>query len=193
MFMVAAMTDHVTGIVEQRASFEQHARFRRQMVNGLQLIKKQDAKLAHVFGVTLIVFQAACEAARANQELTRRGAVAMRLLARKSLARDFLKQPFANADAGDREGAQVEVAAEGDKSDRRDGHDVGTVAAHRVGLHALADIAAQDVVETLPQEGELQSRNAVLARTWCNGHERFRVAAKRDSNAFAEVWPRRQA
>src|SRR5260370_29345824 len=127
--MVAAMTDHVTGIVEQRASFEQHARFRRQMVNGLQLIKKQDAKLAHVFGVTLIVFQAACEAARANQELTRGGAVAMRLLARKSLARDFLKQPFANADAGDREGAQVEVAAGGGKRNRGECAYIATSAA----------------------------------------------------------------
>src|SRR5258708_12375725 len=96
----------------------------------------------------------------------------MRLVAGKSLARDFLKQPFANADAGDREGAQVEVAAEGDKSDRRDGHDVGTVAAHRVGLHALADIAAQDVVETLPQEGELQSPTAVLPRTWSHAPHR---------------------
>src|ERR1700687_2098837 len=133
------------------------------MMNSLQFIKKQDAQLPHVFGVTLIVLQAAREAARANEELTRGSAVTMGLFARKGLARNFLKHSFANADAGDRKGAQVEVAAERDKGDCRDAHHVGAVAAHGVGLHALADIAAQDVIEPLTQERKLQSGHAVLA------------------------------
>jgi hypothetical protein len=37
------------------------------MMYGLQLIKKLDAQLANMFGVALIVFQAACEAARADK------------------------------------------------------------------------------------------------------------------------------
>src|SRR3984893_10883633 len=100
VLVVSAMADHVTGIVEQRACFQQHPRFRGQMMNWLQLIKKQDAQLPHVLGVTLIVLQAARKAARADKELTRGSAVAMRLLAGKRLARDFLKYSFANADAG---------------------------------------------------------------------------------------------
>src|ERR1700732_1996533 len=122
------------------------------MMNWLQLLKKQDAQLPHVLVVTLIVFQAAREAARANKELTRSSAVAMRLLPGKRLARDFLKYSFANADAGGCKAAQVKIAPERNKGDCRDAHDVGAVAAHRVGLHALAHIAAQDVIEPLTQE-----------------------------------------
>src|SRR6202011_2565677 len=124
VLVVAAMADHVAGIVEQRAGFEQDARFRGQMVNRLQLVKKQDAQLAHVLGVTLIVLHAAREAARADKKLTRGCIVTVRFLARKSFAGDFLKQSFANADARDREGAKVEIAAEGDEGDGRDGHDI---------------------------------------------------------------------
>ncbi len=79
VFMVAAVADHVAGIVEQSAGFEQDTRFGGQMVNRLQLVKKQDAQLADMLGVTLIVLHAAREAARANEELARGSAVAVRL------------------------------------------------------------------------------------------------------------------
>jgi len=46
VLVVPAMADHVSGIVEQRSGFEQDARFRRQMMHWLQLVKKQDAQLA---------------------------------------------------------------------------------------------------------------------------------------------------
>src|ERR1700719_3290910 len=103
VLVVPAMADHLWGIVMQRAGLEQQARFRWQMMNRLQLIEEQNAELPHVLGVTLIVFHAAREAARADEELTRGCIVAMRLLAREGVARDFLEQPFTNADAGNRE------------------------------------------------------------------------------------------
>ena len=53
-------------------------------------------KLADVFGVRLVVFQAAREAARSYQELASCGIVAMRLLAGKGLARNLLQQSFAS-------------------------------------------------------------------------------------------------
>ena len=64
----------------------------------------------------------------------------MRLLAGKGLARNLLQQSFANADAGNREGPQIQIAAERDEGDRGDAHDIGAVAAHGVGLHAFADV-----------------------------------------------------
>ena len=65
MFVMAAMADHVTDVVQHRRRFEQYARVRRQMMDGLQLIEKQDAEFAHVFGVLLVVFQASRESASA--------------------------------------------------------------------------------------------------------------------------------
>src|SRR5260370_38271298 len=98
-------------------------------MNRLQFIEKQNAQLAHVFGVTLVVFQAAREAACPDEELSRGCIVTMRLLARERLARDFLKQSFANADARNREGAKIQIAAERNEGNRRDPHDVGAVPA----------------------------------------------------------------
>src|SRR5260370_39035083 len=126
-------------------------------MNRLQFIEKQNAQFAHVLGVTLIVFQAPREAACSDEKLPRCCIVAMRLLARESLARTFLKQSFANADARNREGAKVKIPAQRDKGDRRDAHDVGAVSAHGIRLHALSNIAAQDVIETLAQQRQLQS------------------------------------
>src|SRR5258708_34844309 len=58
VLVMPAMADHVTGIVKQRAGFEEHARFRGQMMHWLQLIEEQNAELPYVLGVTLIVFHA---------------------------------------------------------------------------------------------------------------------------------------
>src|SRR5260221_13087356 len=113
------MTDHMTCIVKQRAGLEEHARFRGQMMNRLQLIEEQNAELPHVLGVTLIVFHAAREAARADEQLTSGCIVAMRLLAREGLARDFLEQPFTDSDARNPETPQMELAADRDKRNRR--------------------------------------------------------------------------
>ena len=55
--------------------------------------------------VGLIILEAACEAARSDQELAEPRVVTMRLFAGKGFAGDFLQQTFANADARNREGA----------------------------------------------------------------------------------------
>src|ERR1700758_443477 len=65
MLMVAAMTDHVPDVVQQSGSFEQHARLRGQMVHWLQLVEEDDAELADVLGMLLIILQPACKTAGA--------------------------------------------------------------------------------------------------------------------------------
>ena len=69
------------------------------MMHRLQLIEEQNAQLADVLGVRLIVFQPPCESASAGQNLTFGGVVAMRFFARKRVARNFLQQAFADPDA----------------------------------------------------------------------------------------------
>src|ERR1700688_3491288 len=67
VLVVPAVADHVPSVVEERSRFQEHARFRGQMMNRLQLIKKLDAQLAHVFGMPLIIFKSAGEATRADE------------------------------------------------------------------------------------------------------------------------------
>src|SRR5690349_3876923 len=102
VLVMAFVTDGVADVMEQSSSFEEHARFRRKMVHGLQLIEKLQAKFADVFGVALIVFEAARETARSEQKLARGFGIAMRLFAREAVSRDFVQQTFANADGGNR-------------------------------------------------------------------------------------------
>jgi len=71
------------------------------MVERLEMIEEKDGKFADVFGVALIVFEAASEAAGADEHLAGLGVVAVRLLAREGVAGDFLENAFADADGGD--------------------------------------------------------------------------------------------
>src|SRR3984893_17858454 len=98
----------------------------------LELIEQQDTELAHVFRVRLIVFQAPRKAARSYQKLPGRCVIAMRLLTRKRLAGNLLQQAFPDPNAGNREAAQIQIAAEGNEGNRRDSQYVGAIAAHAV-------------------------------------------------------------
>src|SRR5258708_8438516 len=100
------------------------------MMNRLHHIEEQTAELPHVLGVTLIVFHAACEAARADEQLTSGCIVAMRLLAREGLTRDFLEQSFTDADARNPETAQIETTPDRDNPDRRAPHHVAPLPPH---------------------------------------------------------------
>src|SRR5450755_817185 len=142
------------------------------MMSRLELVEEEDAELADVLGMRLVVSQAAGETARAHQELPSCGIVAMRLFSRKGFAGDLLEQAFANADAGDAESAQIQVAAEGDEGDGGNAHDVGAIAAHRVGLHALAHVPLQNGGQTLAQERKLYGEDTVFARAGGNRGER---------------------
>src|SRR5258708_20954489 len=73
VLVVPAMADHVAGIVTQRAGLEEHARFRGQMMNRLQLIEDQNPELPHALGVTLLVFHPPREASRPTDQLTGAG------------------------------------------------------------------------------------------------------------------------
>jgi len=88
-------------VVKERAGFEFYASLRWQMMQRLEVIEEHDAEFADVFGVALIVIEAAGEAARADNHLPGFGVVAVRLLAREGVAGDFLENAFADADGGD--------------------------------------------------------------------------------------------
>src|SRR5271163_194415 len=64
MLVMPAMADHVPYVVQKRASFQQHPRLCRQMMYGLQLVEEQNAQLADMLGMRLIVFQTPRKAAR---------------------------------------------------------------------------------------------------------------------------------
>jgi hypothetical protein len=147
VLVMAAMGDAMTDVVKEGSGFEFDASLRGEMVERLEVIEEHDAEFANMFGVTLVVFETAGEAARANDHLTGFGGVAVRFLAGEGFAGDFLEDAFADADGGDKELTDVEVAAEDDEDDGGDAHDVGAVAANAVRFHALADIAFEDVGE----------------------------------------------
>jgi len=133
-----------------------------------------------VFGVALIVFEAAGKAARADDHLAGFGVVAMRLFAGEGFAGDFLEDAFADADGGDEELTDVEVTAEDDKDDGGDAHDVGAVAADTVGFHAFADIAFEDVREAFAEERDVKGGETFATRAGRNVRESFGVAAEGD-------------
>ena len=120
VLVMAAVADAVTDVVEQGPGFELHARLRRQMVQRLQVVEKHQAKLPNVLRVSLIIVKAAGKAPRADEELPGLGIVAMRFLARKGFAGDFLEQSLANTNGGNDELADIEVAGQDRKNNRGD-------------------------------------------------------------------------
>ncbi len=131
----------------------------------LQLIKKHEAEFADVLGVLLVILEAATKAAGAEEQLSGLDVVAMRFLAGKGIAGNLLKETFADTDGGDKEVADVQIAAESDEDDGGNAHDIGAVAANAVGLHAVAKIAFQDIGEAFAQKRNFQSWEAFATRT----------------------------
>jgi len=115
------------------------------VVHRLKLIEQHEAEFADVFGVLLVVLQAAAEIPRREQHAAGFRIVAMRLLAREGFIRGLQQQSLANAHAGDHEAPDIEVARDSEENDGGDGHDVGAVAAHAIGLHAIAQVALQNI------------------------------------------------
>jgi hypothetical protein len=100
VLVVAAMSDAMADVVKERAGFELDAGLSREMMKRLEMIEEHDAEFTDVLGVALVVFEAAGEAARADEHLARFGAVTVRLLAGESVAGNFLDDAFADADGG---------------------------------------------------------------------------------------------
>ena len=100
---------------------------------------------------------------------------------------NFLEDAFANADGGDGHAADVEVTAHGEQGDGGDTHDVGTIAAHAVVLHAFADAEFQNIGQAIAQKRKLQHGQTVFARAGSDGCESFGVASEGDGNLLAEV------
>ena len=140
-----------------------------------------------MFGVALIVFEAAAKATCAEEHLARGSVVAVRFFSRKGLASNLLQKAFANTDSGNGERTNIEIAAERGKDDGGDAHNVGAVAPHAVGFHTLADVATENVGKALAKERQLQSRQPVTPRTWCNVCEGFGVSAQRDRDLIGKV------
>ena len=134
-------------------------------MHGLQLVKKLKAQFANMFRMLLIVFKPARKAARSHKQLASGAIITMRFLAGKSLVRDFLEKAFADADSRDRKEPQIQIAPQREKRDGGDAHDVGAVAAHPVGLHALTRVALENVRQTFAQERKLDGLEAVFTRT----------------------------
>lgn len=147
VLVMTAVTDAVAEVVKKSACFQLNARLNRQVVDRLQLIEEHQAEFADMLRVALIVFQAAAEAARGNEHLTCIGAVAVRFLPGECVPRNFLQQAFSKADARNCEQTNIEVAAQGKKDEGGNRHDIGTISANAVSLHALADVKLQKVGE----------------------------------------------
>jgi len=100
MFVVAAMADAMANVMKERAGFEFDASLRREVMERLQVIEEHEAEFADMLGVAHIVFEAAREAASAEEHLARLGVVAMRFLEGEGFAGNFLEDAFADADGG---------------------------------------------------------------------------------------------
>src|ERR1700675_4184377 len=145
MLVVAVMADGVADIMQQGAGFEQHAVLSGKMMRGLQTIEKKNAEFTDMFGVGLVAIQTAREGPGAGNDLAGRSVVAVRFFARESFVGDFLQDAFAKANGGNGHAADIDITAESEERDGGNAHDVSTVAANGVRLHALADTAPQDV------------------------------------------------
>jgi len=111
----------------------------------------------------------------------------VRFLAGEGVAGDFLEDAFANADGGDEEVVNVEIAAEDDEDDGGDAHDVGAIAADAVGFHALAEVAFEDVGESLAQERNVERGKAFAARAGSYVGKSFGVSAESDGELVGEI------
>src|SRR5208337_3915967 len=152
------------------------------MMNRLQLIEEHQAEFADVLGVLLIVNHAAGKTASAEKHLAGLDAVAVRLLAGKGFVSNFLGDAFAYAHGRDQELADIEVAAEDHEDDGGNAHDIGAVAAHSVGLHALAKIALQDIGQALAQKRNIKGWETFPAGARSDAGERFGVSAQGHGN-----------
>lgn len=187
VLVVTAVADAMTDVMEKRASFELDASLNGEMVDGLELIEEHEAEFADMLGMALIVIETAAKAARGDEDLAGFGAVAMRFLTGEGVAGNFLEKAFAESDAGNDKGADIEVTREGDENKRGHGHDVGTVAADAVGLHALSDIALEKLGEPLAKQRDFEAGKAVETRAGGDVGEGFSVAAKRHGDGVREI------
>ncbi len=140
-----------------------------------------------MLGVLLIVFEAAAKAASGEKHLAGLRIVAMRFLAREGFARDFIEESFADADTGNHEAANVQIAAEDEKYDGGDTHDVGAIAANSEDFHAIAEIALEKIRKALAEERKFKRGETVLARAGRDIGEGFGVAAESDGNFIGEI------
>src|ERR1700719_2980973 len=115
------------------------------MMHRLQSVEEENAQFTDMLGMSLVAIQTPREGPGAGDDLARRSIVAVRFFSRESVVGDFLENTFAKADGGDGQAADIQIAAESEKRDGGNTHDVGPVAAYTVSLHALADIAPEDV------------------------------------------------
>ena len=130
----------------------------------LQPVEKQNAQLANVLGVCLVVFETAREASGAGDYLASRGVITVGLFPRESVVRNFLEDPFADTNSGNGHAADIQVTAQSNQRDGGNAHDIGAIATHGVGFHSLADIALQNVGQAVAQERQLQHGETMF--TW---------------------------
>jgi hypothetical protein len=187
MLVVAAMGDAMADVVKERAGFEFNAGLGGEMMQRLQVIEEHEAEFADVFGVALIVFEAASEAAGAEEHLARFGVVAVRFLAGEGFAGNFLENAFADADGGNQEVVDVEIAAEDDEDDGRNAHDVGAVTADSIGFHAIADIAFQNVGKTIAQERNIECGETFTARAGSDVGKSLSISTESDGELIGEI------
>jgi len=184
---MAAMADAMAQIVKQGSSLELNASLDRQMMNRLQVIEEHKSEFANMLGMALVVVETAAKTTGGDEQLASIGVVTMGLFAGEGVAGNFAKQAFAETDAGNGEGVNVEIAAKGDEDERGHGHDVGAIAADAVSLHAGSNVAFEDVGEALAKKRNFQSGQAVLTRTGSYVGEGFGVATEGDSDLISEV------
>ena len=107
MLVVAAMGDAMADVVEERPRFEFDASMMRQVMQRLEVIEEHDGECADVLGVALIVFEAAGEAAGAEEYLAGFGGIAVRFLTGEGFAGNFLEDAFTDPDGGNQELADI--------------------------------------------------------------------------------------
>ena len=174
-------------VVKQGAGFEFDAGLGGEMMQRLQGVEEHDAEFADVLGVALVIFEAAAEAACADEHLAGFDGVAVRLLAGKGFAGDFLDDAFADADGRNEELADIEITAEDNEDDGGDAHDVSAITTDAVGFHALANIALEDVGKAVAKQRNIECRKAFAARAGSDVGKSFGVATEGDGELIDQI------
>ena len=193
--MVGAVTHNMPHVMQQSTRFKQRARLGRKMVHRLKLIEEKQAHLAHVLGVREVEGQGRQPPRKTfhpRKQLTRLRVVALPPLLRKRLPRNLLQQSLANAHARHHHPAHIQITPERQQDQRCHSHHVCPVASHAERLHPAGHIAPKNSVQPVPQERQIQRRQAVLARAGREGCQHFCIPAACHGDRFREIRPHRQ-
>ena len=179
--------DEVADVVKQRGDFENQAEVGAHFMNRAELIEEAERELGDLFGVLGAVIETTGEPASAGEKFVGAAALLFAGDADRILLGDKIEQDaFANANAGDQHGAEVEPFGEGGENDRGDAHDFGAVFADAIGAHAAGNVEGQHAPGLIAEQAGVDGGYALGERAGGEADQSFGIATAGDGEGARE-------